>query len=252
MTILCVDVGNTRVKWAPLRDGALGEQRADAHAGWTAEQWRTALFSDEPVERVVACSVAGGASAAGLADAARLATGREVRFATTSREAAGVVNGYADPGLLGVDRWVAVVAGHHLARGDCVVVDVGTAMTVDVVLAQGRHVGGYIVPGPDLMVASLLEGTSDLATHSATSPPSEARGFADNTRDAIGGGCRIALAALVDRAVADATQLAGRPVELLVTGGALAEIQPWLATPGRAVPDLVLQGLARLVAAGEL
>jgi len=252
VTILCVDVGNTRVKWARLGEGGLGEQRAAAHAAWNAEQWGAALFGDGPVERVVACSVAGGASAAGLVEAARRASGREVRFATTSREAAGVVNGYADPGLLGVDRWVAVVAGHHLSRGDCVVVDVGTAMTVDVVLGQGRHVGGYIVPGPDLMVASLLEGTSDLATYSATSPPSDARGFADNTRDAIGRGCRVALAALVDRAVADATLLAGRPVELVMTGGALAEIQPWLSTPGRVVPDLVLQGLARLVAAGEL
>jgi type III pantothenate kinase len=250
--ILCVDVGNTRVKWARMRDGVLGEQRAAVHDGWTVDQWRDALFGDGGVERVVASTVAGGTSADRLAQAALAVTGRGVQFAATGREAAGVVNGYTEPRLLGVDRWLAVVAAHHLAPEGCVVVDAGTAMTVDVVLAQGRHLGGYIVPGPDLMVRSLMRGTSDLAAHSETSPPSDVHGFADNTRDAIGHGCRLALAALIDRAVEDATPLAGHPVELILTGGALEEIRPWLVTPGRVVGDLVLRGLARLARSGEL
>jgi len=250
--ILCVDIGNTRVKWARIRNGVLGEQHAAVHDGWTVDQWRDALFRDGGIERVVASTVAGGTSADRLAQAALAATGQAVRFAATGSEAAGVVNGYTEPRLLGVDRWLAVVAAHHLAPDGCVVVDVGTAMTVDVVLAQGRHLGGYIVPGPELMIGSLMRGTSDLATHTATSPASKARGFADNTRDAIGHGCRLALAALVDRAVRDATPRAGHPVDLLLTGGALEEIRPRLATPGRVVGDLVVRGLARLVLAGEL
>jgi len=114
---------------------------------------------------------------------------------------------------------------------------------------DGRHCGGYIVPGPRLMVASLLHGTSDLASFHATSPPGMGPVFADNTRDAIERGCRVALAAWVDRCVADASKLLGTAPRLLLTGGALPEVRPYLEARGEEVPDLVLQGLARVVGA---
>ncbi len=129
--------------------------------------------------------MAGGASLAALDEAARAATGRGVERITTRRVAAGVVNGYADPSLLGVDRWLAVIGAYQRVQGACVVADIGTAATVDVVAADGRHRGGYIVPGPQLMVASLLRGTSDLAEFRAISPRGGGASFADNTRDAI-------------------------------------------------------------------
>ena len=64
MTVLLVDVGNSRVKWACCERGVLGAQRAADHASWTADDWRAMLFADAAVERVVAASVAGGASLA--------------------------------------------------------------------------------------------------------------------------------------------------------------------------------------------
>ena len=249
MTVLLVDVGNSRVKWAHCERGVPGAQQAAEHAAWTVDDWRAALFAGAPVERVVAASVAGGASLAALDAAARIATGCGVERVTTQREAAGVVNGYADPGLLGVDRWLAVIGAWQAVRGACVVADIGTAATVDVVARDGRHCGGYIVPGPRLMVASLLHGTSDLASFHATSPPGAGPTFADNTRDAIERGCRIALAAWVDRCVADAGRLLGTVPQLLLTGGALPEVRPYLEARGETVPDLVLRGLAAVAGA---
>ena len=249
MTVLLVDVGNSRVKWARCERGVLGAQQAADHAAWTVTDWRAELFAGAAVERVVAASVAGGASLAALDEAARVATGRGIERVTTQREAAGVVNGYADPGLLGVDRWLAAIGAWRQVRGACVVADIGTAATVDVVESDGRHRGGYIVPGPRLMVASLLQGTSDLASFHATSPPGMGPAFADNTRDAIERGCRVALAAWVDRCVADAGKLLGTAPRLLLTGGALPEVRPYLEARGEEVPDLVLQGLARVVGA---
>jgi type III pantothenate kinase len=249
MTVLLVDVGNSRVKWARCERGVLGAQQAADHSAWTVSDWRAALFAGAVVERVVAASVAGGASLAALDEAARAATGRGVERVTTQREAAGVVNGYADPGLLGVDRWLAAIGAWRQVRGACVVADIGTAATVDVVASDGRHRGGYIVPGPRLMVASLLQGTSDLASFHATSPPGMGPAFADNTRDAIERGCRVALAAWVDRCVADAGKLLGTAPRLLLTGGALPEVRPYLGSRGEEVPDLVLQGLARVAGA---
>ena len=244
MTVLLVDVGNSRVKWARCERGVPGAQQAADHAAWTANDWRAALFAGAAVERVVAASVAGGASLVALDEAARAATGHGIERVTTQRAAAGVVNGYADPGLLGVDRWLAAIAAYRHAGGACVVADIGTAATVDVVAADGRHRGGYIVPGPRLMVASLLHGTSDLASFHATSPPGAGPVFADNTRDAIERGCRVALAAWVGRCVADAGKLLGTAPRLLLTGGALPEVLPYLEARGEEVPDLVLRGLA--------
>jgi type III pantothenate kinase len=249
MTVLLVDVGNSRVKWARCERGVLGAQQAADHAAWTVSEWRAALFAGAAVERVLAASVAGGASVVALDEAARAATGHGIERVTTQREAAGVVNGYADPGLLGVDRWLAAIGGYRRAGGACVIVDIGTAATVDVVASDGRHRGGYIVPGPRLMVASLLHGTSDLASFHATSPPGVGPVFADNTRDAIERGCRVALAAWVDRCVADAGKLLGTTPRLLLTGGALPEVRPYLEARGEEVPDLVLQGLARVAGA---
>lgn len=250
MTILLVDIGNSRAKWAYCDRGVLGEQRAAAHAAWSSADWRAAMFGGPAVARVVAASVAGGASLAALDAAARAATGRGVERVVTRREAGGVTNGYAEPGLLGVDRWLAAIGAWQRVRGACVVADIGTAATVDVVGPDGRHRGGYIVPGPRLMVASLLEGTSDLASFHATSPPGAAPAFADNTRDAIERGCRHALAAWVDRCVRDAGILLGVTPRLLLTGGAVAELGAGIESVAEEVPDLVLRGLAAVADAG--
>jgi type III pantothenate kinase len=246
MTLLLVDIGNSRVKWARCEAGELGTQRAAAYADWSTAQWRTELFGGQPIRRVLAASVAGDACLAKLDAATRDATGRGVERITTQRAAAGVVNGYADPRLLGVDRWLAVIGAYRRVAGACVVADIGTAATIDVVAGDGRHCGGYIVPGPQLMVASLLDGTRDLASFRATSPPGLGADFADNTRDAIERGCRVALAAWVERCLGDAERLVGVRPRLLLTGGALPELLPYLAVEGEAVPDLVLRGLRQV------
>lgn len=244
--MLLVDIGNTRVKWAGCAGGELEPQQAAAHRDWSVADWQRTLFDGRSIDRVVVASVAGETCNALLAEAARNRGVAEVRFIASTAAAGGVRNAYPDPRLLGVDRWVAVIGAYHLCGGACCVVDVGTAATVDGVNAEGVHLGGYIVPGPHMMVRSLHTGTTQLASYTAASGAHAGALLADNTREAIERGCRVALAALVDRAHADlarATQ--GKPA-LVLTGGAAAEIAPWLVTPARAVPDLVLRGLAHL------
>ena len=247
MTLLLVDIGNSRVKWARLDGTVLGEQHAAEHAGWSPAEWRAALLADGGVRRVVAASVAGGASLAALDAAARDVTGCGIERVTTERAAAGVTNGYADPSLLGVDRWLAAIGAYRHVRGPCVVADIGTAATVDVVDGEGRHRGGYIVPGPRLMVGALLRNTSDLGSFHAGSPPGGSAGFADNTRDAIERGCRLALVAWVERCVSDAASGMGERPRLLLTGGACADLEPLLRIGHDSVPDLVLRGLAEVI-----
>lgn len=243
MSVLLVDIGNSRVKWAGVERGRVGGSRSAAYAGWSADDWRRALFAGPPVERVVVASVAAGGTSALLCESSRSVTGRDPEFVTVGAAAAGVRNAYPEPALLGIDRWLAVIAAHHDPGGACCVVDVGTAATIDLVRADGQHLGGYIVPGPRLMVGSLLHGTSELAARTVASGPGAAAPFPDNTRDAIERGCRLALAGFVDRSVADSGHLLGESPRLLLTGGAAEEIRPLLRSPHRLVPDLVLQGL---------
>jgi type III pantothenate kinase len=244
--ILLVDVGNTRVKWATLVDGRLSPQRAAAYAQWSAADWQREVFGDTRVEHVLAATVAGGDSRVALEAAARNAGATSVEFVASTAANAGVRNAYAEPRLLGVDRWVAVIGAYHLAHGACCVVDVGTAATLDTVDASGQHLGGFIVPGPQMMVRSLHAGTSNLAAHSAASPSGGTALLADNTRDAIERGCRVAVAALVDRTYSELAQRTQSLPRLYCTGGAMDEVLPYILATCERVPDLVLRGLARI------
>jgi type III pantothenate kinase len=117
--------------------------------------------------------------------------------------------------------------------------------TIDGVAADGRHLGGVIVPGPDLMVASLLKNTSDIAQRAQQGDTNDGL-FADNTLGAIRQGAEHALGALIERAVGMMRRTMGEMPQLLVTGGASDRVEKAIGLPYRAVPDLVLQGLAVL------
>jgi type III pantothenate kinase len=247
---LLVDIGNTRVKWATHADGRLAPQRAAEYAAWTLADWQRELFHGQRIESVLVATVAGEDSRRVLAAAARSAGAARVEFVTSTAAAAGVHNAYANPALLGVDRWVAMIGAHAMADGACCVVDIGTAATLDAVDETGQHLGGFIVPGPHMMVRSLHVGTSDLASHTAASGSGGSSVFADNTRDAIERGCRLGLAALVDRMQAELARSTGTTPRLFCAGGAMDEVLPYVLSPHERVPDLVLRGLARIAHTG--
>lgn len=248
MSILLIDIGNTRVKWARVANGQLTKQRAAVHKGWLAADFAGQVIGHaRGIERVIVASVAGAQVDRRLLAAARSASGVVPQFVVSVRRLGGVTTAYAEPWRLGVDRLVAVIGAHELVprRAVCVV-DVGTAMTIDVVDARGRHMGGAIVPGPGLMVKSLLRDTSGILKRSAGR--SAARGlFARNTRAAIELGSRYAVAAVVDRAVREARLVLGVSPRVLLTGGAAPAIAALIRSAHSNVPDLVLRGLAALI-----
>jgi type III pantothenate kinase len=240
---LLIDVGNSRVKWATLAGREPGPQHAVEYHGWDDADWRRELFPTNP-SRVIGCSVASRDTRAAIERAARVACAGDVEWIAATPRLAGVTNAYRNPAQLGADRWVALIGAHHAGAGDCCVVDVGTAMTLDIVSAKGAHGGGLIVPGPTLMIESLHQQTSDLAARSAASLDPLRTSFADQTRDAIENGCELALAALVERAYREFERRVGSPPRLMFTGGAAARVRSWVTLPSVEVPDLVLRGLA--------
>ncbi len=246
MSILLVDIGNTRIKWARLTGERLGRQRAAAHAGWSSEDFARHVIgtSSRQLQRIVVVSVAGARVDRRFAVAARRAARLAPEFFVSKRHVGGVTTGYLEPWRLGADRFVAVIGAHHMAprRGVCVV-DVGTAMTLDLVDARGRHLGGAIVPGPSLMTSSLLAQTHGIRRR-ASGGAAVGSVFARSTRAAIEQGARYAAAAAVDRAVAEARRALGRPPLVLLTGGAAPVVRPLVQAAHTSVPDLVLRGLA--------
>jgi type III pantothenate kinase len=248
MNTLLFDAGNSRIKWALVRDGRLGAMHAapldDSNA---LQKW---LQRTAAIDRVVGVCVAGATYERGLKAGLRRAGHPLPAFVKSSETAAGVRNGYRDAWRLGDDRWACAVAAWHLAgchRAVCAV-SAGTALTIDLVDHHGHHRGGLIAPGPEMMLASLLDRTHGIAERAA---PGRRRRrsiglLADNTRDAIEAGCLTAAAAVVDRTISQLTrELGGRPV-IFLTGGGADSIQPLLKGAIRPCPELVLRGVATI------
>jgi type III pantothenate kinase len=231
----------------------MGKQHAAANAGWDARDyarrvigrgWSSVPSAGPTGDRIIVSSVAGVEVVRLLVAAARRAEAPKPEFVASQRSAAGITTAYLDPWRLGVDRFVAAIGAHHLACGKAVcVVNVGTAITIDLVDESGGHRGGAIVPGPALMVNSLLTQTSGIRRRAQGGLRGTAGIFAHTTRAAVAQGSRYAAAAVIDRALEEAReQLKTVPLALL-TGGGAAAVKPLIRSACVSVPDLVLHGL---------
>jgi len=249
VSVLLVDIGNTRIKWALWHAGRLGTQRARPLAGWSVRDLERRVLADARLRhcsRVLVASVGREHLAAQLARATRRILGLTPELACSVRRAAGITTCYVDPWRLGVDRLLGAIAAHQRAgaRPVCAA-SIGTAVTLDLIDASGVHRGGAIAPGPELMVRSLLQSTEGIARRARQPRSSATRGlFARSTRVAIEQGARFAVAALIERGLQEARQDSGQLPLLLLTGGAAPLIAPYLRPRHVHVPDLVLRGLA--------
>jgi len=253
VTALLVDVGNTRIKWAPLDGGRLGRQRAAVFADWDVAEFARKVFgTGRGVDRVLVSNVAGARIARVLTLAAKHAGVPKPEFVSSRRTAAGVTTAYLEPWRLGVDRFVMAIAAHRLAKGRPIcVVGLGTTLTVDLVDAKGCHLGGAIVPGPRLMVDSVLQGTDGIRKRATGGDTGKRSLFSRTTRAAIEEGALYSAAAMVDRAAEEAARLVGKRFLLVLTGGASPDVAPLVRSQHTVVQDLVLQGLAVLAELGS-
>ncbi len=244
---LLLDIGNTRIKWAGLHAGRLDAGGEIVHRGVPAAMLADAIAALPAAASAAGVNVGGPAVAAAVAAGLQRTHGIAIDWVKTTPAWRGLRNGYADPGQLGTDRWAAVVAAWHAAPGDLCVVDAGTAVTVDLVRADGRHLGGIIVPGLALMEASLGGETADIAGFAAgPAGPGDPAWFGRSTREAVRRGALFSLAATVRAAVASFP--GGAVPRLVLTGGDAERLAtlPGMAHDRR--PQLVLEGVALLAA----
>ncbi|MDE2807471.1 MAG: type III pantothenate kinase [Gemmatimonadota bacterium] len=150
---------------------------------------------------------------------------------------------YDDPARIGVDRLAAAAAAHRATPvGQAtVVVDAGTALTVDAIAAEGTFLGGALVPGLRLGLNALSAGTSFLpqVELAATTPL-----LGKNTTDGLRSGALHGSAALVEGLCARMAAALENPVAIFLTGGDAPMLQPHITALHTCDPDLVLRGLA--------
>lgn len=165
------------------------------------------------------------------------------QWVVSSAAEAGVVNGYDHPARLGSDRWVAMIGARQrlLAQGPprpCIVVMVGTAVTVEAIDAEGRFLGGIILPGHGIMLRALESGTAGLHV-----PTGNVCDFPTNTSDALTSGGTFAIAGAVQRMWDNLRAHTGQEPVCYMTGGAGWKMKPAMSTRCELVESLIFDGL---------
>lgn len=242
-----IDAGNTRLKWRLRDESGVSATSVASSPSEIAEAIVNravslgAVGSHAPVSRVRIASVRSPNALAEFVAECRDLFSLDPQVARVVHGHAGVTIRYPDPSRLGVDRWLAMLAANAASSKACLVVDCGTALTVDKLDELGEHCGGYILPGLALMRRSLEENTRirlDAGFEVGGS------GLGHSTDEAVHHGSLAAAVALIVSTLEDA-RAGGSECELLVTGGGAGELIPHLLTRGaRLVPDLVLEGLS--------
>ena len=241
---LLVDMGNSRLKWLWTIDAEIDEttfgrgNRADF-------QRHSRLSGGLSPDRVLLSSVADQENTAAVIADCESQWGRCVRRLESLAVQAGIVNAYESPGALGVDRWLAIVGAAHAHGMPVVIMDLGTATTLDAVDERGRHMGGLIFPGPALMLESLDSATA-MKVPTALPDSEEATrpgiGPAQSTSGAISEGVCAAQIGALNQFLRHVSARLSTDPQLVVTGGAAKGIlhrldqdhvfDPWLVFKG--------------------
>ena len=239
--ILAIDAGNSRVKWG-WHDGS----------GWTSiatvSLIEFAASSDhinpfsvthEDPQRIVISNVAGEGAHQLLVNWTSIFDA-EPLWLRAEAERGGVKNSYERPEVLGPDRWAALIAARGIHNGASLVVNAGTATTVDMLAEDGSFLGGAILPGVELMRFVLHEHTGRLPIQEG-----KPRDTPRNTIDAIETGCRHAQAGAVERMYRVFRDMEPAPL-CIVAGGAGRALVDQLTMPRRYIENLVLEGLVHI------
>ncbi|MCK4704450.1 MAG: type III pantothenate kinase [Gammaproteobacteria bacterium] len=239
--MLTIDIGNSGVKWGVWQDGQLILAEDSSYEKDSLEATFDKIYSGAPYQDTiwVAC-VAGQDVEQTLIEWIRKKWSLEPIFLRTSSEFGGVFNMYPQPEDHGVDRWAALLGARKLYATPVCVLDVGTAVTVDLMDAGGVHRGGRIMPGLNMMRNSLLQNTVGIKDIDGDCP-----GFAISTADAVTSGTLHMLQAGLLEVCESAKKRLGKDMRVILTGGMGEKMLPLLERVEgiHLEPHLVLYGL---------
>lgn len=246
--ILLLDAGNSRLKWAMLRNGRFECGGSFEYAANTIGELASAAWGElEPPATVQVANVAGEPFRRALNSWIKRRWKLIPEYHQASAEAFDIRNAYREPERLGIDRWLALLGARELyTTGPLCIIDCGTALTIDVLSADNRHLGGLIIPGMRLMQDALTGRAEGIRQQIADASHEQVTLLGTDTGSAVAGGTLYAEVAVIDRVLTDLRAELGGQLRCVLTGGDAARLQPLLAQPTEQEPDLVLRGLARL------
>lgn len=237
---LLIDLGNSRLKWAWLKNGQRSDAQVISYDKVHITPLLDGLWNQKPAQ-ILICSVAAEATNKAITTWCQNHWSLEPQWFRSSASSLGISNAYQQPERLGNDRWLSLIAARHLFTGPLAVVDAGTALTIDLLDADNQHQGGWILPGIGLQQRTLYQNTDIQPDQSST--PQLIPG--QNTRDCIANG---SLAAALGAIGLIGQQLAAKPawqgLKWVLTGGEASIIARDFPWPCELQPELLLDGLA--------
>jgi type III pantothenate kinase len=261
-TSLLIDAGNSSLKWALYHNGQL-EIGSPVVYQWSSldqqltEAWQFFPKNDLNLTKIILANVAGQKVLDAISrwrdktlntpSSVKETDGMTIEIIVAQANDYGVTNAYEQFESLGVDRWVALVAARHYIKGDVCIIDCGTALTVDILTADGKHMGGIIAPGWEMMASSLVTNTKGIATSGGEAPEL----LGQSTQQAVQAGILAASVGAIMHILQRCQNDMDTVLTCIVTGGGAPSLLPQLLSQKYAgtfqhEPNWVLKGLAIL------
>ena len=244
--ILLIDIGNSSLKWAEKKHGETLPLNMSQclYPDAIHESFFTNCWSEieSPSQIFVSC-VAHNELWQALVMACEKLWGIHIQRVQSSAKGYGLVNSYEYASDLGSDRWCAMIAVKHMSESAFMVVDAGSALTIDVVNESGQHLGGTISPGLKMMKKCLGVDTAQVKVDTAQNASSSFLGR--STKECVDAGALLSITSLIE-AIFAKESLQVDDLQCILTGGDAKLIADSLSIKCVTIPDLVLRGLSEI------
>lgn len=241
---LLFDIGNSAIKWTEFTESGFGpikrSRRCDENLNSLFENQ---MSHYEKPEVVLVSNVAGAELESQLTKCCEALWGLQPVYLRVGARVAGVENSYDDVTQLGIDRWLVIVAAWCRFQAPVCVIDCGTAITVDLIDASGKYIGGYISPGLALMNNALARHTSKLDEFSDYKAELSA---GTNTRDCISSGIQYAIKGMITTILDTHLMESKKAAHCVITGGGADEISKLIDRDMETDPYLLFSGMLKL------
>ena len=257
---LLFDVGNTRLKWAAVestqqpsdRQKKLWSYSGSISSKSLASPEHRAELADYIAKTLPKPDVIGFSCVAGKDAIENLQSlfpqWRDISWKQLKGDSqfTGIRTLYQAPSQLGPDRWAAIIGARALSNANTLIINAGTATTIDLLGTNGVHYGGWILPGLELMQKSLEDNTAQLplAVRDELS-----NGFGLSTNNAIISGCDAAQVGAIQYAIQLAKEM-NHPIERIWIDGGNAKILAAELTKSKSQPALAVEVIDGLVLRG--
>lgn len=241
---LLLDIGNSSVNWALQEQGEFTSAGAFSYNKNNLEQgWQENLLLSVKPSDVLVSNVAGPEIFNSLYDWVKKKWQQECWQPCVSTRFNELNNSYSDIQEMGLDRWLAMVASWEEYHTALCLVGCGTALTIDVINSEGDHLGGYIVPGIELMQRTLVNSTEQI---NVLVKNQASLAYAKDTRAAVNNGAFLATVSMINRVAAEFLNESNCKPKCIISGGMAELIKPLLDQSFEYEPNLVLTGLSML------